>query len=83
MRPVTQVKLTNVAVVRLRKAGKRFEIACYKNMALNWRSGVETDIDEVLQIDRIFTNVSKVRRNHCTLAFRMPPSPQGAACERL
>jgi ribosome maturation protein SDO1 len=53
--------LTNVAVVRLKKAGKRFEIACYKNKALNWRNGVETDIDEVLQTDRVFTNVSKVR----------------------
>lgn len=26
-----QIKLTNVSVVRLRKGGKRFEIACYKN----------------------------------------------------
>lgn len=58
--PVTQVRLTNVAIVKLKKAGKRFEIACYKNMALNWRNGVETDIGEVLQTDSVFANVSKV-----------------------
>ena len=57
--PVNQVRLTNVAYVRLNKAGKRFEIACYRNKALNWRSKVETDINEVLQIDSVFANVSK------------------------
>ena len=29
--PVNQVRLTNVAYVRLNKNGKRFEIACYRN----------------------------------------------------
>ncbi|CAD6957753.1 unnamed protein product [Tilletia caries] len=29
--PANQIKLTNVSVVRLKKGGKRFEIACYKN----------------------------------------------------
>ena len=33
--------------------------ACYKNKVLEWRSGVETDIDEVLQIHSVFLNVSK------------------------
>jgi ribosome maturation protein SDO1 len=33
--------------------------ACYKNKVLEWRSGVETDIDEVLQIHQVFQNVSK------------------------
>lgn len=28
------------AVVRLKKGGKRFEIACYKNKVLEWRNGV-------------------------------------------
>ena len=33
----TNVKLlTNVAVVRMKRNGKRFEIACYKNKVLNW-----------------------------------------------
>lgn len=57
--PLNQIKLTNVSIVRLKKAGKRFEIACYKNKVLEWRSGVETSLDEVLQIESIFSNVSK------------------------
>ncbi|CAK0791490.1 unnamed protein product [Prorocentrum cordatum] len=57
--PLGIKKLTNVAIVRYKAAGKRFEIACYKNKVLNWRSGVEKDLSEVLQIDTIFTNVSK------------------------
>lgn len=40
-RPSTgQKRLTNVAVVRYKKFGKRFEIACYKNKVLNWRNGM-------------------------------------------
>jgi len=35
-----QKRLTNVAVVRYKKKGKRFEVACYKNKVLNWRNGV-------------------------------------------
>ena len=46
---VNQVRLTNVAVVRLNRGGKRFEIAAYRNKVMNWRDGTETDIDEVLQ----------------------------------
>merc|ERR1711972_1230735 len=57
--PTNQVRLTNVAVVRLKRNGKRFEIACYKNKVLSWRDKSETDIDEVLQIHEIFLNVSK------------------------
>ena len=54
-----QVSLTNVDVVRAKKNGKRFEIACYKNKVLSWRQGVEKDIDEVLQSHTVFLNVSK------------------------
>ncbi|RDL39295.1 UPF0023 family protein [Venustampulla echinocandica] len=57
--PSNQIKLTNVSLVRLKKAKKRFEIACYKNKVLEWRSGVETDLDNVLQINSVFLNVSK------------------------
>ncbi|ORX98965.1 Shwachman-Bodian-diamond syndrome protein [Basidiobolus meristosporus CBS 931.73] len=57
--PSNQIKLTNVSVVRLKKGGKRFEVACYKNKIIEWRKNIETDIDEVLQIHSIFTNVSK------------------------
>eukprot|EP00980_Cylindrotheca_fusiformis_P009171 scaffold1996_cov127-Cylindrotheca_fusiformis.AAC.8 len=57
--PSNQVRLTNVAVVRMMKGGKRFEIACYRNKAVDYRQGLEQDLSEVLQTDRIFTNVSK------------------------
>lgn len=57
--PSNQIKLTNVSLVRLKKAKKRFEIACYKNKVLEWRSGIETDLDNVLQIPNVFLNVSK------------------------
>ncbi|EJT98957.1 Shwachman-Bodian-diamond syndrome protein [Dacryopinax primogenitus] len=57
--PSNQIKLTNVSVVRLKKGGKRFEIACYKNKVQEWRSGVETNLDDVLQISNVFINVSK------------------------
>ncbi|XP_024876497.1 ribosome maturation protein SBDS [Temnothorax curvispinosus] len=57
--PTNQIRLTNVAVVRMKKAGKRYEIACYKNKVLSWRNKQEKDIDEVLQTHTIFTNVSK------------------------
>jgi ribosome maturation protein SDO1 len=57
--PSNQIKLTNVAVVRLKKAGHRFEIACYKNKVQSWRSKVDTDLDDVVQSHSIFVNVSK------------------------
>ncbi|KAF2715776.1 Shwachman-Bodian-diamond syndrome protein [Pleomassaria siparia CBS 279.74] len=57
--PSGQIKLTNVSLVRLKKGKKRYEIACYKNKVLEWRSKVETNIDNVLQIENVFINVSK------------------------
>ncbi|RKF62171.1 Ribosome maturation protein SDO1 [Erysiphe neolycopersici] len=57
--PSNQIKLTNVSLVKLKKAKKRFEIACYKNKVLEWRSGIEKDLDNVLQINSVFLNVSK------------------------
>ncbi|KAH9177016.1 Shwachman-Bodian-diamond syndrome protein [Lactarius sanguifluus] len=57
--PSNQIKLTNVSIVRLKKGGKRYEIACYKNKVQEWRNGVEKDLDEVLQISNVFVNVSK------------------------
>lgn len=38
---------------------KRFEIACYKNKVVEYREGVETDLDNVLQIPSVFLSVSK------------------------
>lgn len=57
--PINQVRLTNVAVVRMQKGGKRFEIACYRNKVVDYRQGLEQDLSEVLQTDRVFKNVSK------------------------
>lgn len=45
--------------MRLKKGKKRFEIACYKNKVLEYRSGIETDLDNVLQIPSVFLSVSK------------------------
>lgn len=53
------MRLTNVALVRMKKGGKRFEIACYKNKVMSWRTGAEKDLDEVLQTHTVFVNVSK------------------------
>ena len=38
--PVGFVKFTNVAIFKLKKGKKRFEIACYKNKAINYRNGL-------------------------------------------
>ncbi|KJE96177.1 ribosome maturation protein SBDS [Capsaspora owczarzaki ATCC 30864] len=70
--PTNQIRLTNVAIVRLRKGGTRYELACYKNKVMSWRSGVEKDIDEVLQTHTIFLNVSKgqaAKREEIEAAF--------------
>lgn len=57
--PLSQRRHTNVAVVRYTKNGVKLEIACYKNKVISYRSGVETCLDEVLQVERVFTNVSR------------------------
>lgn len=57
--PVSQKRLTNVAVVRLKTHGCRFEIACYQNKVVNWREGLEKDIHEVLQTMSIFSNLQQ------------------------
>ena len=36
--PTNQIRLTNVVVVRVKKGGKRFEIACYRNKVMSWRN---------------------------------------------
>ncbi|KAL9617336.1 MAG: hypothetical protein Q9160_007866 [Pyrenula sp. 1 TL-2023] len=57
--PSNKVSLTNVSLVRLRKGKKRYELACYKNKLLEFRQGLETDLDNVLQVPTIFLSVSK------------------------
>lgn len=51
--------MTNVAIVKLKKGGKQFELACYRNKVTNWRNKQETNINEVVQIDKIFTNATR------------------------
>jgi ribosome maturation protein SDO1 len=57
--PCNRISLTNISLVRYRKRKTRFELACYKNKLLEFRSGTETDLDNVLQVPTIFLNVSK------------------------
>lgn len=35
------------------------KIACYKNKVNEFRTGIETDLSEVLQIEQVFSNVPK------------------------
>lgn len=53
-----QVRHTNIAIVKYKAKKARFEIACYKNKVINWRSGVEADLDEVLQMEQVFKSVT-------------------------
>ncbi|XP_037044347.1 ribosome maturation protein SBDS-like [Bradysia coprophila] len=48
-----------ISVVRLKKCGKRFEVACHKDNLLSWRNNIEKDIDDVLRSRKVFLNVSK------------------------
>lgn len=54
--PVGFKKLTNVAIVKFKYQNNKYEIACYKNKVLDWRNGLETNLDEVLQVEEIFSN---------------------------
>lgn len=60
--PVGIVKLTNVALIKYKNKGKRFEIACYKNKAIDWRNGIETSLSEVLQVEEIFIDAVKGKK---------------------
>lgn len=57
--PSNQIRLTNISIVRLKKGKKRFEVPAYKNTVQSYRAGNETDLDNVLQINNVFLNVSK------------------------
>uniref|UniRef100_A0A7S2JFG7 SBDS family rRNA metabolism protein n=1 Tax=Haptolina brevifila TaxID=156173 RepID=A0A7S2JFG7_9EUKA len=59
LQPVGQKRLTNICIVRLKRNGKRFEVAAYRNTVVSWRNKVEKDIDEVLQVHTIYSNVDK------------------------
>lgn len=84
VQPIGQKRLTNVAIVRLKKHGMRFEIACYKNKVLSWRSGVEKDLDEVLQSRTVYSNVSRgilAKSQDLNVAFKT--TDQSKICEEI
>jgi ribosome maturation protein SDO1 len=50
----------------------RLQVACYKNKLSSWRSGIETDLDEVLQVRDVFTDVvngKRAKRSEVLQAF--------------
>jgi ribosome maturation protein SDO1 len=55
---MSKITMTNVATIRYKINNRQFEIACYRNKALNWRNGLEEDLAEVLQIEEIYENAS-------------------------
>mmetsp|Transcript_26202 Transcript_26202/g.49167 ORF Transcript_26202/g.49167 Transcript_26202/m.49167 type:complete len:522 (+) Transcript_26202:59-1624(+) len=57
--PLNQIRLTNVAYVRLKKNNQVYEVAAYRNKVVNWRNKIETDLNEVLQVQDVFTNVAR------------------------
>ena len=57
--PVNQKKFTNVAIVRLKRQKKTFEIACYPGKITDWRNKTENDINEVIQIDKIYIDTER------------------------
>lgn len=77
--PANQIKLTNVSLVRYKKGKKRFELACYKNKLLEYRSGTETDLDNVLQVPTIFLNASKGETAPNAELVKAWPLPEGGA----
>ena len=46
--PKNMKVLTDIAVIKLKKGGKQFEIACYRNKIANYRNKQETDLSEVI-----------------------------------
>ncbi|CAI8506874.1 hypothetical protein ACO0OL_000817 [Hanseniaspora opuntiae] len=81
--PNTQIKLTNVSIVKLKVTpvkGKKqqFEIACYKNKIQDYKNGIENDLDEILQINEIFNNVNKgIAASNTALKECFPQYTQG------
>lgn len=76
--PSNVIKLTNVSLVRYKKGKKRFELACYKNKLLEYRSGTETDLDNVLQVPTIFLNASKGETAPNAELVKAWPPPEAA-----
>ena len=55
--PQNRIELSSVSVVKLKKKSSTFEVAAYPSKKVkDFRAGVEADVDEVLQVARVFTN---------------------------
>jgi len=57
--PGGSIRLTNVSIVRLKKAGVRLEVAAYSNSVGAFRAGIESDADAVLQTRAVFSCAKK------------------------
>ncbi len=53
-----QKKLTNVAIITLKKFGKKFEMAVYPNKLYEYKNGQDTPLDEILHSFTIYKSVS-------------------------
>jgi len=82
--PVNQVKLSSVSVVRLTRKGLKFEVAAYPSKVVDYRAGVEADLDEVLQIASVFKNVEQgVLAPKKDLAKAFPKQSTEDACREI
>jgi len=82
--PVNQKRHTNIAIVRLKKAGIKFELAAYPAKVAEWKAKVETDLDEVLQVVTVFTNVGKgVAASSDELQKAFGSDDQKECCKRI
>lgn len=68
MQPLLDM-IVMVNVLKLHAIKTKYNVSSTKlmNQIVNWRNGIEKDIDEVLQIPYIFLNATKVRRLKCFL----------------
>eukprot|EP00667_Euglena_gracilis_P006322 EG_transcript_6367 len=57
--PLNQRRHDNISIVSMERGGKHFEVACYRNKVTDWKSGVEKDLANVIQVERVFVNVKK------------------------
>lgn len=58
--------------MRYKARGQEYQVACYKNKLSSWRSGIESDLDEVLQVQDVFLDVvngKRAKRNEVLQAF--------------
>ena len=65
--PQNQQKTTNIAVVRMKIKGKKFEVACYKNKIVNYRNGLFVKSHPFLFRFRILFNYNVIQQKKITI----------------